>query len=136
MSDQPSETTIAQGVFGTVTSKRVVYYGAKTWFSGGSREDIPLKHVTSVSLEVTRSVLLGLFLVIIGVSLLAAPGAVGAAKVVGASLLGLAVLLLWGSPSVKVNTAGQDKKAARGLPWHRGQATAFVEAVRSQLFHE
>jgi hypothetical protein len=134
MSDQPSETTIAQGVFGTVTSKRVVYYGAKTWFRGGSREDIPLKHVTSVSLAVTRSVLLGLFLLIVGgVSLLAEPGAV---KVVGVILLGLAVLLLWGSPSVKVNTAGQDKKAARGLPWHRGQATVFVEAVRSQLFHE
>jgi hypothetical protein len=133
MSDQPSETIIAQGVFGTVTSKRVVYYGAKGWFSGGSREDIPLKHVTSVSLAVIRSVLFGPFLLIVGASLLAAPGAV---KVVGVTLLGLAVLLLWGSPSVKVNTAGQDKKAARGLPWQRRQATAFVEAVRSQLFQE
>ena len=49
MSDStaPAEQTFVENPFGTVTSKRVIYYRAKGWFSGGSREDIPLQHVLS-----------------------------------------------------------------------------------------
>ena len=129
MSDQ-SEETVVSGVFGTVTNKRVIYQRAKGWFSGGSREDIPLKHVTSVRLETSRSVLLGILVLLLGLSGLAAPGGV---KVVGLALTALAVLLLWGSPAVVVNTSGNDKNSSRGWPWERGVATAFVEAVRNQL---
>lgn len=129
MNDQ-SEQTIASGVFGTVTTKRVIYQRAKGWFSGGSREDIPLKHVTSVRLDITRHILGGLLLLLLGLSLLVAPGA---GKIIGVIFTALAVLLLWGSPSVVVNTAGNDKNASRGWPWDREVATAFVEAVRGQL---
>jgi hypothetical protein len=125
-----TEETLVSGVFGTVTNKRVIYQRAKGWFSGGSREDIPLKHVTSVRLDITRHLLGGILLALIGLSCLNAPGG---AKLVGAALTALAVLLLWGSPAVVVNTAGQDKNAARGWPWERAVATDFVEAVRKQL---
>jgi hypothetical protein len=130
MNEQTAEQTFVSGVFGTVTDKRVIYQRSKGWFSGGSREDIPLKHVTSVRLEITRSLLSGVLLLLIGLACLGAPGG---GKLLGAALTALAVLLLWGSPSVVVNTAGQDKNAARGWPWERAVATAFVEAVRNQL---
>jgi len=129
MSDQGEQTMIS-GIFGTVTNRRVIYQRSKGWFSGGSREDIPLKHVTSVRLETTRPVLLGILCALIGLPALAAPGG---AKLFGATLTALAVLLLWGSPTVVVNTSGNDKNKARGWPWQRGVATEFVEAVRNQL---
>jgi hypothetical protein len=126
-----SEQTLAAGAFGTVTNKRVIYQRSKGWFSGGSREDIPLKHVTSVRLDTTRYALWGILLGLIGLPLAFGPDSHNG--VVGGFLLCLSVLLLWGSPTVVVNTAGQDKNASQGWPWQRAAATAFVEAVRSQL---
>jgi hypothetical protein len=128
------EQTLASGVFGTVTDKRVIYQRAKGWFSGGSREDIPLKHVTSVRLDTTRHILGGILLALIGLPSLFSPSV--NANVTGGILLCLAVLLLWGSPTVVVNTAGQDKNTSRGWPWERTAATAFVEAVRAQLVQQ
>lgn len=127
----PWPQTYTSGVFGTVTNKRVIYQRAKGWFSGGSREDIPLKHVTSVRLDITRHILGGALFALIGLSLFAAPS--GGGKLIGAALTALAVLLLWGPPAVVVNTAGQDKNASRGWPRERGVAADFVEAVRKQL---
>jgi len=131
MTEQQAEQTFIENSFGTVTSKRVIYYRAKGWFSGGSREDIPLQHVTSVRLDITRSVAAGIVLLVIGLGLLAAEGGL---KIIGIVVLVPSILMLWGSPAVVVNTAGQDLKAARGFPWQRGEATAFVEALRKQLF--
>jgi hypothetical protein len=125
---QLDEETFVENPFGTVTSKRVIYYRAKGWFSGGSREDIPLKHVTSVRLDISRSILGAVVLILLGIVCLAA------VPILGILILALAVLLLWGSPAVVVNTAGQDLKAAKGLPWQRGDAEAFVDALRKQLF--
>ena len=133
MSEQTAqaEQTFVENPFGTVTNKRVIYYRAKGWFSGGSREDIPLQHVTSVRLDVMRSVVLGILLLLVGFALLAADGGF---KLFGIILLVLAVFMLWGSPAVVVNTAGRDLNAAKGLPWQRGEANAFVDALRAQLF--
>lgn len=127
------EQTFVENEFGTVTNKRVIYYRSKSWFSGGSREDIPLKHVTSVRLETSRSVLLGILLLLIGLACL---GAGDGAPIIGIFLLALSVLLLWGSPTVVVNTAGNDVNTAKGLPWTKKNASGFVEALRKQLFHE
>jgi hypothetical protein len=126
--DQRAEQTLVTGMFGTVTNKRVIYNRAKTWFNGGSREDIPLKHVTSVRLETKRHFLGGFFLLLISIPLLA----VG----IGILSLALAVLLMWGSPMIVLNTAGQDKNASQGWPWQRSAALLFVEAVRHQLVAE
>ena len=133
MTEQQNEETFVNNPFGTVTTKRVIYNRAKGWFSGGSREDIPLKHVTSVRLDTSRSLLGGIVLLLIGLSLL---GAGAGGVIIGLAVLVLAFLILWGSPSVVVNTAGRDLNAARGLPWQRGEASAFVEALRKQLFHD
>lgn len=126
-----AENTFIENEFGTVTSKRVIYYRKKGWFSGGSREDIPLQHVTSVRLETSRSLLAGILLLLVGITMLAAPGGL---KVVGIASLFFAVLFLWGSPMVVVNTAGRDLNAAKGFPWKRAEADGFVEALRQQLF--
>jgi hypothetical protein len=131
MTNAEPEQTFVQNEFGTVTNKRVVYNRSKSWFSGGSREDIPLHHITSVRLETFRSIIGGLFLLLVGLALIAAPDAF---KIIGAFFLIFAILLLWGSPGVVVNTAGRDLNASRGLPWSRSNASAFVEALRKQLF--
>jgi hypothetical protein len=128
-----AERTFAENEFGTVTSKRVIYYREKGWFSGGSREDIPLQHVTSVRLDTKRSLLGGVLLLLVGLAML---GASGGLKIIGVVLILLAVLLLWGSPTVVVNTAGRDLNASKGLPWKRPAANAFVEALRQQLFNK
>ena len=134
MAETQGEQTYVNNIFGTVTDKRVVYFRAKSWFSGGSREDIPIKHITSVRVDITRSIAAGVILGFIGLLMLQA----GEAGVVifGLILIAVAALLLWGSPSVVVNTAGQDLSAARGFPWQRNEANTFVDALRKQLFRE
>jgi hypothetical protein len=127
-----SEQTFVQNPFGTVTSQRVIFFRAKGWLSGGSREDIPLQHVTLVRLDVARSIVAGILLTLIGLSCLGSGNAVVAC--VGLVLVAFGVLLVWGSPAVVVNTAGRDLNAAKGWPWTRGQANAFVDALRGQLF--
>jgi len=127
--DPRAEQTLVSGQFGTVTNKRVIYNRSKGWFSGGSREDIPLKHVTSVRLETTRHLVWGLLLLLFGIGLLQAAG-------LGLILVALGVLFMWGSPTVVVNTAGRDLNAAQGWPWQRDAALQFVEAVRHQLIAE
>lgn len=125
------EQTVVSNEFGTVSSRRVVYNRNKTWLSGGSREDIPLQHITSVRLETSRSVVIGVLILLIGGGLLVGPTET---KVIGLVLVAFAILLLWGSPAVIVNTAGRDLNASSGLPWSWGSANAFVTALRSQLF--
>jgi hypothetical protein len=134
MSESTGEQTFVSNIFGTVTNKRVIYNRAKGWISGGSREDIPLKHVTAVRMEVSRSVLGGALLLILGLSAFGMGTAAGA--LVGGLFTILAVLLFWGSPAVFINTAGQDFRPAKGAPWQRSDANSFVEALRSQLFRE
>jgi hypothetical protein len=126
-----SEQTLVTGIFGTVTNKRVIYNRSRGWFSGGSREDIALAHVTSVRIDTTRHLLWGILLLLIGLSLLGAQTING--NLAGIGCAAMAVLLLWGSPTVYVNTAGQDRNRASSWPWHRQQAAEFVEAIRQQI---
>jgi hypothetical protein len=46
------------------------------------------------------------------------------------------VLLMWGSPTVSVVTAGGTATPVTGLPWQKSEAEAFVNAVHGQLFGE
>ena len=126
-----SEQTLVTGIFGTVTSKRVIYNRSRGWFSGGSREDIALAHVTSVRIDTTRHLLWGILLLLVGLSLFGAQTTNGV--LAGIACVVLAVLLLWGSPTVYVNTAGQDRNRASSWQWHRQQAAEFVEAIRRQI---
>jgi hypothetical protein len=128
------ERTFVSNAFGTVTDRRVIYQRDKGWLSGGSREDIPLKHVTAVRLETARNGLAGVLLVLVGLVLLF--GQTPALILTGVVLIVCAYFLFRGSPSVVINTAGQDLRPARGTPWQRKEAQSFVEAVRAQLFRE
>jgi hypothetical protein len=128
MPEEQKEQIFANNVFGTVSDKRVVYFRKKSWCSGGSREDVPLRHVTSVRVEKTRSIIWGIIFIVIGLFTIY--------FVVGVIPLAIGVLLLWGSPTVVVNTAGGDLSAAKGWPWQKKDAEEFVEALRKQLFKE
>jgi hypothetical protein len=120
-----SKQTYVSNAFGTATNKWAVYFRAKGWFSGGSREDVPLKHVTSVRINTKRHPVVGIVLGLVGLAMLGS----GEAGVVigGVVLIVLAGLLLLGSPSVIVNTAGGDLSAARGFP---PMATERSECLR------
>ena len=128
MDGEQKEQTFVENKFGTVTDKRVIYFREKGWFSGGSREDVPLKHVTSVRIDKTRSIVWGILLVLMGLATIIV--------VVGVVPLAFGILLLWGSPTVVVNTAGGDLSAAKGWPWQTDDAEEFVNALRKQLFKE
>ena len=134
MNEAVAEQTFVSGIFGTVTNKRVIYQRARGWFGGGSREDIPLKHVTSVRLETTRHVLAGILLALIGLPCAFTPQA--SISLTGGLLTCLAILLFWGSPKVVVNTAGHDRNESRGWPWERAAAAQFVDAIRDQLVRQ
>ena len=134
MSTSVVEKEIFSNEFGTVTDRRVTYFRRKGWIRGGSREDVPIKHVTSVRVDITRHVIWGSLLLLSALGGLSSGDAGGI--LVAVLLGGLAVLLLWGSPTVVVNTAGRDLSAAKGLPWQRPAADGFAEALRSQLFRD
>jgi len=112
--------------FGVVTSDYLIYNVQRGWFSEGSRQDIPLRHVTSVKLETRRHPIFGILLVLVALAFRAAdPMGILIAIVP----LAFAVLLLWGSPSVRVKTADGDLPPVSGLPWTRPEAEWFVAAV-------
>jgi len=128
MTEEQKEQIFVSNMFGSVSDKRVVYFRKKGWFNGGSREDVPLRHVTSVRIEKARSIIGGIIFVLIGLATIY--------FVVGIIPLAIGILLLWGSPTVVVNTAGGDLSAAKGWPWQKEAAEEFVETLRKQLFKE
>lgn len=128
MSKKQKEQIFVENIFGTVSDKRVVYFREKGWFSGGSREDVPLRHVTSVQLRKTRSPIWGIIFILIGLATLIA--------IVGVIPLAIGILLIWGSPTVVVNTSGGDLSVSKGFPWQSKFADEFVNALRKQLFDE
>lgn len=128
MGETKPEITCLTNRFGTVTDRRIVYFRKKGWFSKGTREDIPLRHVTSILAGTHRPIVAGVVLLIVG--------SCGAICILPIPLIPLAIFMLWGSPMVVINTTGGDVNAGLGFPWHRAQAEAFAEAARSQLFRE
>lgn len=112
--------------FGVVTPDHLIYNVQRGWFSEGSRQDIPLSHVTSVQLETRRHPIFGILLVLVALACRAA-GPMGI--LIAIFPLAFGVLLLWGSPLVRVNTADGDLRTASGLPWTRPEAEWFVAAV-------
>ncbi len=100
----------------------------KSWFSGGVREDVPLKQIVSVRFETSRAIFGGLVCVALGLALLS--------FVIGIIPLILGILLLWGSPRVVVVTAGGTAVPVIGWPWQKKQGESFVSALRTQLFSD
>jgi hypothetical protein len=75
-----------------------------------------------------RKVFGGLLLIVLGIVLITV--------VVGIIPLIVGILLMWGSPTVNVVTAGGTATPVTGWPWQKSEAEAFVNAVHSQLFGE
>jgi hypothetical protein len=112
--------------FGTVTPDHVIYNVRRGWFKGGSPEDIPLRRVSRVELETRRHPILAVLLVLAALAC-RAMGPMGIA--VAIVPLTVAILLLWGSPLVRVHTADGKFLLISGLPWTRAEAEWFVAAV-------
>ncbi len=125
---------IVSNEFGTVYIDRIGFYARKGWLSGGAMEELPIRHVTSVSISVSRNVVFGSILLLIGLSCLAASKGQVGVLLFSVIFLAFGAMLLWGSPSVRVNTAGGDLRPARGWPWQRDAADAYVAGVRKALF--
>ena len=132
MSEAAAEVIHIENAFGTVTDRRMIYFRSKGWFSGGSREVVPLQRVTSVRLEISRPFLLAGPLLLLGLILLRGNGVLA---MTGGGAIALAVLLLWGSPMVVVNAAARGLNKEKGWPWQKPEAEAFVETLREGLVH-
>ena len=132
MSEYAAEVIHVANAFGTVTDRRIVYFRSKGWFSGGSKEVIPLQRIASVRLEISRPFLLWVPLLLLGLILLRENGVLA---ITGGAAIGLAVLLLWGSPMVVVNAAARGLNKEKGWPWQKPEAEAFVETLREGLVH-
>ncbi|MGH3889445.1 MAG: hypothetical protein ACRDSZ_23275 [Pseudonocardiaceae bacterium] len=112
--------------FGTVTPGRVICCVGRGWLSGGSRQDVPLCCVTGVALQTRRHPVAGILLLLVAlVSLATDPVGILVAVVP----LALAVLFLWGSPSVRVSTVDGDLPPVSGWPWAHPEAQWFAAAV-------
>ena len=134
MSDTTNNGLHFSNSFGSVYENRLDFQAKKTWWAGGSHEEIPLKHVTSIRLETTRHPIVGVFLLLLGLGLVSSGD--GAAVAIGL-VLGLAGLgLVIGHPSVRINTAGQDVRHIAGRPGSKTEAEEFIGAVRQKLFKD
>jgi hypothetical protein len=104
MTSSSKENVLVDNCFGIVTNKRLTYMAKKSWFSGGRREDVPLKQVVAVRYEMDRKVFGGLLLIVLGIVLITV--------VVGIIPLIVGILLMWGSPTVN-DGHGKNQKQRR-----------------------
>jgi len=118
--------------FGSVYADRIAFYAKKGWFGGGSLEELPIRHVTSVRHETTRRPVWGVVLIVAGLACLSSGS--GGIIVFGLLLAAGGALLLIGWPEVTVNTAGNDLRKSTGGVWQKPNAEAFVSAVKKALF--
>lgn len=119
---------------GTVSDRRVRF----TARSGTSikTEDIPLRHVTSVSLakdqRVTAALLVGI-LALLGIWKGISDGQLGA-FIIGILLGGFAYFLFVPRPQISITTAGGQTRVIKGGFREAGEAKRFVAAIERQLF--
>lgn len=119
--------------FGMVTTLSVRYNEKKNLFAGIAKENLPMRHVTSIKLETSRHAIWGAILGVIGLIIFLAGFQGGAGAVFfGAIILALGVFLIWGWPKVVVYSGGQPHGAV-SWPWTRGEADTFKKAVDREL---
>ena len=125
--NEKAEQEILANKFGVVTNKRVTYYAKKGWFSGGSREDVPLNKIVSVRHENTRNIFWGVFNTVLGIILI--PFIIGIVPLIAG------IFLLIGSPQIIVTTSGSTTFEV-GFPWEGKKAEEFTRALKEQLFEQ
>ena len=114
--------------FGEVMPDRIVFYAKKSLFSGAIREDFPIRHITSVRYETKRSPVWGILLALAGLILFKS------SFILALLVLAIAAVLLIGTPSVSINSAGGEQRVSVGTPFSGADAQHYVEAVRGALF--
>lgn len=127
-----SEETIFSNNFGSITTKRVIYYRKKGWFSGRFREDVPLKQIASIQYDVSRNIFWGIVFLLIGLSCFGSSDS----ALFGIIFLAVSILILWGSPAVMIVTTGGTTSPSIGYPWEKKEAEAFVSSLRNQIFSD
>lgn len=125
MSETEAETTYVDNIFGTVTDQQVVYHPDRGWLTEGRREDAPLGHITSVEFAISRSLINGMLLIIMGVPTILV--------LVGVIFILFGYCLLKGTPTVIVNTTDGKREVMKGWPWQRGQAYDFAKALQGRI---
>ncbi len=117
-------------LFGTVTSDRLIYNVQQSWFAERSQKEIPLQHIVSVKLVIKRYRFFGALFLLIAV-VCQTLDSVGI--IIAIVPLSLAILLLWGLPSIRVNTTDEsDLPSTAGPPWTRPEAEWLVAAVNQR----
>jgi hypothetical protein len=129
-----ADRNIVTTAFGTVSDRRVRYQSKKSWFRGGIAEDIPLRHVTSVTLQTSRHPIWAIVFAFLGLACLVSGDVAG--FIFGVLFGVLVVLFMWGSPAVHLNLTGGGPRVSTGFPWTRPAAEQFVNALRGQLFRD
>jgi len=127
-----SESGSFSNEFGAVYPDRIVVNAKKSWFGGGSREELPIRHVTSVRHETSRNVLGGVVCLLI--ALAGFYSASGGGIFVGLLVGAFGIVLLLGWPKVSVNTAGNDLQIMTGTFLQKDAAEQYVSAVKKVLF--
>lgn len=117
--------------FGRVFSDRICFNIRKGWFGGGSEENFAIRHVTSVRAEVNRNVSAAVGLGLLGVLGI---GVGSGFAVIGLVLIGLAIFLFIGNPSVTIVTAGGERRTSIGTFSQKQEADQFAAAVKESLF--
>src|SRR5574337_1325770 len=125
MSETEAETTYVDNIFGIVTDKRVVYHPNRGWLTEGREEDTPLSHIASVEFVISRSLLNGILLIVIGVPAMVV--------LVGVICILFGYCLLKGTPTIIVNTTNGNREIMKGWPWHREQAYDFAQALQRRI---
>lgn len=120
------ENLITETVFGTVTSKRIIYLSGMKWGRGGTRKDVPIQHITSVGHHVEKHVIKGIFQIIFGLIFLV--------FIFGIFMIIRGIYNILGYPTISINTSGQDKSLMTGKPKQKAEAEAFSKSLRNVLF--
>ncbi len=116
--------------FGTVTSDRLIYNVQQGWFTERSQKEIPLQHIISAKLVIKRYRFFGVLFLLIA---LACQALDSVGILIAIIPLSLAILLLWGLPSIRVKTTDEgDLLSTTGPPWTRPEAEWFVAAVNQR----
>ena len=116
--------------FGTVTSDRLIYNVQKSWFAERSQKEIPFQHIASVKMVIKRYRFFGVLFLLIA---LACQALEFVGIIIAIIPLSLAILLLWGLPSITVKTTNEgDLPSTIGPPWTRPEAEWFVAAVNQR----
>jgi hypothetical protein len=125
MSETKAETTYIDNIFGIVTDQRVVYHPNRGWLTEGREEDVSLSDIASVEFVISRSLINGILLIVIGVPAMVV--------LVGVIFILFGYCLLKGTPTVIVNTTDGKREVMKGWPWHREHAYDFAKALQGRI---